>query len=120
MWPRSEDRGKLHESEYRFHLRGTSMWPRSEDRGKLRPRNPLFGASSALQCGHGPRTVENLLPKQRPSSQIVASMWPRSEDRGKRVTPVNIGGGSGRASMWPRSEDRGKQDALALDDLQDR
>ncbi len=59
-----------------------------------------------LQCGHGPKTVEN--SSRRASSPLRrASMRPRPEDRGEPES-ADVLACAPRASMRPRPEDRGE------------
>ncbi len=134
MRPRPEDRGERVALFVNVLQLATpaSMRPRPEDRGEHLGlglnrfvARPSFNAATArrpwrtdsailtssaaisLQCGHGPKTVENLRLEgaQRPSP--VASMRPRPEDRGERDVDCGTDG-LGIASMRPRPEDRGE------------
>ena len=138
MRPRPEDRG-----EPRLPIRTTppvqdsaSMRPRPEDRGELlEPRRVQVARSSRLQCGHGPKTVENHASVASDMLTVLASMGPRPEGRGepmpvqtapspsrsrlqwghgpKAVENSNmrrLTHGNGRlASMGPRPEGRGER-----------
>src|SRR5262249_10222280 len=55
-----------------------------------------------LQCGHGPKTVENYVVPEIISQLAEASMRPRSEDRGEPRDPVRCNVAQ-KASMRPRS-----------------
>src|SRR5437899_1728492 len=63
-----------------------------------------------LQCGHGPKTVENSAGRAVQSGGVQASMRPRPEDRGEPPTapPCDDAAHYG-ASMRPRPEDRGER-----------
>src|SRR5438309_536478 len=100
MRPRSEDRGEhLKEGEKSSVVGGASMRPRSEDRGEPQGR---------LQCGHGPKTVENnqlqhvlRVDPRRFNAATVRRPWRTAVHRRGSNAVV-------AASMRPRSEDRGE------------
>ena len=108
MRPRPEGRGE----------RGQPRWSRHGDRRSFnaatarRPWRTRAGlladfASGWLQCGHGPKTVENSSVR-RQTLDGRASMRPRPEDRGEpRVGFACMHGLT--ASMRPRPEDRGER-----------
>ena len=81
------------------------MRPRPEDRGEL-PRECRAWGLPELQCGHGPKTVENQGVWTHSPRDGVASMRPRPEDRGEPAVADRVG--RRRASMRPRPEDRGE------------
>ena len=61
------------------------MRPRPEDRGERRTPGASPFTLPPLQCGHGPKTVENAVPlaRSRDVRSRFASMRPRPEDRGE-------------------------------------
>src|SRR5271166_6378159 len=63
----------------RGDVQSASMRPRSEDRGELSFNCAWEGAAIWLQCGHGPKTVENMDVRSLPDEDKLASMRPRSE-----------------------------------------
>ncbi len=105
-----------------------SMRPRPEDRGEREPLVWQVFSMLSLQCGHGPKTVENwrYMPEgsYRPSFNAAtarsrgelsanlaalpavpeASMRPRPEDRGEPELVHSICLGITAASMRPRPE----------------
>ena len=115
------------------------MRPRPEDRGEPRYAAALavpggsFNAATArrpwrtlvlrafsmvhvrLQCGHGPKTVENHYGHRSGTStpaELQCGHGPKTvENRDSGVTPDSING----ASMRPRPEDRGERDAMTQD-----
>ncbi len=116
--------------------RNASMRPRPEDRGEPGGPDRIDADAEELQCGHGPKTVENekrarrvrawracfnaataRRPWRTPASgyeretAAIASMRPRPEDRGERVRNRRDGGRE-PASMRPRPEDRGELGTL--------
>src|SRR5438270_677927 len=83
------------------------MWPRSSDRGKRAIQENDSTLELELQCGHGPRTVENAsLPVMGDRGQVLqCGHGPRTVENG---TGDETSGRCSSASMWPRSSDRGK------------
>ena len=66
-----------------------------------------------LQCGRGPKTVENPRPGEHATDGTVASMRPRSENRGER-TYLLFDPANPVASMRPRSENPGEHSGNGL------
>ncbi len=87
MRPRPEDRGEPRRPCRRGPHLGASMRPRPEDRGEHAMRDESIWEHLLLQCGHGPKTVENLRVDHLQARNGDASMRPRPEDRGEPSAP---------------------------------
>ena len=73
-------------------------------------------ADIALQCGHGPKAVENHMLRANDGSQsLEASMRPRPEGRGERRTTSSSKTDPRTASMRPRPEGRGEPCRMVAD-----
>ena len=68
-----------------------------------------------LQCGHGPKAVENADCRDPNGDMPGASMRPRPEGRGERRCPVPCVPVASGASMRPRPEGRGEPLALSTE-----
>ncbi len=109
MRPRPEGRGeRAAAGPTRRGRRPASMRPRPEGRGELLD---FVGNSrhkfTVLQCGHGPKAVENDLVQRAACEPAEASMRPRPEGRGEPAAPALLAH-LGQASMRPRPEGRGE------------
>ena len=86
-----------------------SMRPRPEGRGELRDAAPgRSRCCQLLQCGHGPKAVENRESDRQSSRACTASMRPRPEGRGEPPQSSTRSSGRANASMRPRPEGRGE------------
>src|SRR5258708_2683994 len=109
MWPRSRNRGERqtvkgqsYSLQPRFNVATVQEpWRTSENCGKSSHNRALqcghgpgtvengevlggsAGTMVGLQCGHGPGTVENLSILPWRLGRLPASMWPRSRNRGE-------------------------------------
>ena len=104
MRPRPEGRGEHTEHRWKPHSRFNAATARRPWRTACRAGRRHSGG---LQCGHGPKAVENgqrlALTREIP----MASMRPRPEGRGQR-SPSAARLGRPHASMRPRPEGRGE------------
>ena len=95
MRPRPKDRGEPHdrlkddsEPLQRFNA-ATAQRP-----WRTTARYPRHQHQHGLQCGHGPKTVENRPPSARAWPVSQASMRPRPKDRGEPSAATVCGSGS--------------------------
>ncbi len=113
MRPRPEGRGEQNVKADLDHAHMASMRPRPEGRGELIAKMGDGGEVTLLQCGHGPKAVENQFLNRVAQPDDGASMRPRPEGRGEHSRAPSAIARRSSASMRPRPEGRGEPTAPA-------